>query len=259
MRIYKVGVVFKRRNEIRRLSSRSSRMDFPTHISHYFEKEVGPLMSICELEPQERNQIIDREKTAQTGFNRFAFGEEFFDFRLRADDLLLELYERKFGQRPERRPFYGVLGNADVVGGLYRDPYKLRISIDEFGPGELTFMCPDHFHLVSWMERGEGTRMFGVQLPKDYTESEYPYFGKLMTYKELVDGFVELKVDQHLERERKNNGWYRYIEAQIWSEPDRILRDHGTPYEVTPEPWTHNGVTYLQNYKSMQAEQTCDD
>ena len=30
--------------------------------------------------PQERSQIIKREESAKTGFNRFSYGEEFFDF-----------------------------------------------------------------------------------------------------------------------------------------------------------------------------------
>ncbi len=228
-------------------------MDFATHVTHYFEKEAGPLLNICDLDPRQRSRIIDREKTAQTGFNRFSFGEEFFDFRLLADDLLLELYACKFGEKPKRRPSYAVLGDADVVGGLYRDPYKIRIPIDDFGPGEITFMYPDHFHLASFMKRSGGKKTFGLQLPEDYSESAYPYFGKLMTYEELVEGFHELKIDQHLERERKKNGWYRYVEAQIWSEPETMRRKHEISYEVTPEPWTYKGVTHLQNHKILRS------
>lgn len=224
-------------------------MKFATHVTHYFEKEAGSLLNICDLAPKQRSQIIQREKNAKTGFNRFSFGEEFFNFRLLADNLLLNLYTQKFGKRPARRPFYATLGDADVVGGLYRDPYKIRIPIEEFAPGELTFMCPDHFHLVSFMKRGDTKKLFGMQLPKDYTESEYPYFGKLMSYEELVEDFQKLKIDQHLEKQRIELGWYRYIEAQIWSKPETLRNNHGISYEVAPEPWTHNGITYLQNYK----------
>ncbi len=136
-------------------------MDPASYLSHYFEKETGPFLSICDLDPQERKEIINREKNARTGFNRFSYGEEFFDFRLLADDLLLELYSTKFGRRPSNRPFYGVLGDADVVGGLFRDPYKIRIPVKNFTSEELTFMFPEHFHLVSLMKRGGGKEMFG--------------------------------------------------------------------------------------------------
>ena len=231
------------------------KMNFATHVTHYFEREAGPLLNICDLDPGQRSQIISREKDAETGFNRFSHGEEFFDFRLLADDLLLDLYEGKFGKNPARRPFFGVLDDADVVGGLYRDPYKIKIPINEFGPEELTFMCPDHFHLVSFMKRNGDKKAFGYQLPKDYSESQYPYFGKLMTYEELISGFQNLKIGHFLEGERAKNNWYRYVEAQIWSNPETLRKKFTEWIEVKPESWTYNGTTYLQNYKTLKAEQ----
>ena len=228
-------------------------MKLPAHVSHYFEKEYGPLLNICDLDPEQRSQIIHRERNAETGFNRFSFGDEFFNFRVLADDLLLNLYEQKYGVRPERRPFYGVLGDADVVGGLYRNPQKLQIPIEDFDSGELTFMCPDHFHLVSLMNKGFNKKMFGLQLPEDYSESKYPYFGKLLTYEELLENFYELKINQHLDRERKEYGWYRYVEAQIWSEPEALRKTHGVLQALTPEPWTHTRakITFLQNHNQI--------
>lgn len=228
-------------------------MEPPAYVTHYFEKDAGPWLNICDLDPQQIRKIIHREKKADTGFNRFALGEEFFDFRLLADNLLLELYEGKFGKKPARRPFYGVLGEADVVGGLYRHPCKMKFPIHEFAPGELTFMCPDHFHLVSFMKRNTGTKTFGCQLPADYSASKYPYFGKLMTYDELVTGFRNLQLDQYLKKAAEENSWYRYIEAQIWAEPESLPGRHRILSEVTPEPWTHQGVTHLQNDKPRAA------
>ena len=232
-------------------------MESPIHVNHYFEREYGPFLNICDLDPEQRNQIIHREKNADTGFNRFSFGYEFFKFRLLADDLLLDLYETKFGKRPARRPFYGVLGEADVVGGLYRDPYKIRMPVAEFDADELTFMCPDHFHLVSFMKRGGGKKMFGSQVPENYSESEFPYFGKLMTYEELCEASDELKIGQYLETQRRQKCWYRYIETQIWSDPEILRNKFTKSIEVEPEPWTHNatGTTHLQNYKALKEEQ----
>lgn len=233
-------------------------MELALHIAHYFEKEAGPLLNICNVDAEKRSQIIQLEKDAKTGFNRFSYGEEFFDFRLLADDLLMDLYESKYGSKPARRPFYAVLGDADVVGGLYRDPFKIIIPVSEFAQGELTFMCPDHFHLVSLMNKAQSKKQFGYQIPSDFCEAKYPYFGKLMTYEELTEGFHKLKIDQFLQSQRKQNGWYRYVEAQIWSEPEFLLKNHGTSYEVTPEPWTHGKVTHLQNYKKITTER-CND
>ncbi len=224
-------------------------MEFATHVSHYFEKDYGPWLNICNLDSEQRRQVIEREKTAQTGFNRFSFGEEFFDFRLLADDLLMEAYTSKFGKAPARRPFYGVLGDADVVGGLYREPCKIQLPLDAFGPEELTIMCPDHFHLVSFMGRGGGKRMFGYQLPKDYSSAAHPYFGKLLTYEELKRDARPLKIDRYLESQKQINHWYRYLEVQIWLDPEALKRSHPDWVDVVPEPWSDGKVTHLQNEK----------
>lgn len=65
-----------------------------------------------------------------------------------------------------------------------------------------------------------------------------------MTYAELGEGFQALKIDQHLAKERQKNGWYRYVEAQIWADPDTLRGRFGNAEDVTPEPWTYQGVTY---------------
>ncbi len=223
-------------------------MDFATHISHYFEKEFGPLLNICDLDSNKTQELIDRERGVKTGFNRFSCGKEFFDFRRLADDLLFELYSRKFKRLPERRPFFATLGDSDVVGGLYRDPYKIQIPVDFFEEHELTFMCPDHFHLVGLSEiRPE--RIFGYQPPQDYNEEKYPYFGKLLTLRELKDSFQDLKIDKYLEAQKNKNCWYRYIEVQIWSNPEALKSRFSDWIEVHPEPWSDGKVTHLQNYK----------
>lgn len=227
-------------------------MELPRHITHYFEKDYGPLLNICNLDPSERRQIIERERDEETGFNRFSHGEEFFDFRLLADDLLLDLYATKFGRRPSRRPFYGVLGNADVVGGLYRDPHKIVIPIEEFEEGELTLMCPDHFHLVTIMKRSQGIRVFGAQPPDDYSEEKYPYFGKLFTIEEVDAQLSALKIDSYLEERVRGNQWHRYLEVQIWSDPESLRERYPQWIEVDPEPWFDGRVTHLQNYKNRK-------
>ena len=229
-------------------------MEFENHITHYFEHEYGPFLSICDLDESATESIIEREKEADTGFNRHSIGTAFFEWRKLADDLLLELYEKKFGKKPERRPYFAVLGDSDVVGGLYRDPYKVRIPLDYFSDSELTFICPDHGPLVDLSTR-KVKRHFGHGLPKDYTEEKYPYFGKLLTIDELRKSSKELGIDSFLEKNRRSNNWYRYVEAHIWADPKELRERFSDWVEVDPEPWSFRGVTYLQNYKKIRQNQ----
>jgi len=229
-------------------------MNLDLHICHYFEREYGPFLSICDLDTDEMGDLIEREKTADTGFNRFSYGTEFFDFRKLADDLLLERYKKKFERKPERRPYYGVLGDSDVVGGLYRDPCKIRIPIKEFADHQITFMCPDHFHLVG-LSKFEVKKHFGFQTPDDYSENTYPYFGKLLTFDELEADFQELKIDEYLTERKRSNNWYRYVEAQIWADPNNLKSRFTDWIEVEPEPWSDGKMTHLQNYKKIRQNQ----
>ena len=112
-------------------------------------------------------------------------------------------------------------------------------------------MCPDHFHLVG-LNKADVKRCFGYQPPEDYREDEYPYFAKLLTYRELEARFRELKIDEYLRENRRTNHWYRYIEAQIWADPREMRARFNNWIEVDPEPWTYDGLTYLQNYKTMR-------
>lgn len=207
-----------------------------SYITHYFEKAYGPFLSICDLESDARNEVIEYERGLTRGFNRFDEGQAFFDFRRLADDLTLELYRERFDREPIRRPYFAVLGEADVVGGLYREPCKIRIPLSFFKEGEVTFMCPDHFHLVSY-NNIKCKKYFGYQIPDDYTEEKYPYFGKIFSFADLERDFENLRLGEYLEEKRASHDWYRYIEAQIWM--DRLdLESCVSEWEsVAPESW----------------------
>lgn len=68
----------------------------PTYLTHYYESEYGPFRNICDLPDTELDAFIEKEKNSVTDFNRFAIGREFFRNRCEADDLLIQLYERKW-------------------------------------------------------------------------------------------------------------------------------------------------------------------
>jgi hypothetical protein len=78
-------------------------------LTDYYEAERGPFKNICDLSEEEVDRLISAEKNADTGFNRFALGKDFFKIRRAADDLLIQKYVEKFWVEPDGRPFYAVL------------------------------------------------------------------------------------------------------------------------------------------------------
>jgi hypothetical protein len=104
----------------------------PSFLTHYYEAERGPFRNVCDLSDAELNHLIAAEKDAETAFNRFALGKDFFKIRRAADDLLIEKYREKFAVKPAGRPFYAVLGEFDRTLSMYRDGRSARLDISQF-------------------------------------------------------------------------------------------------------------------------------
>ena len=186
----------------------------PTFLTHYYEAERGPFKNVCGLPQQELDKLIAAEKDAETCFNRFALGQDFFKIRRAADDLLIEKYQEKFGFAPETRPFYAALGEFDRTASVYRNGQSVRINICNLVREQVTFMYPDHFALV-W-SRGlfpPPTSLF----PSPYTYSYEPFHDLLFTYDELPEAIRTFGLEERIARAKRQNRWVSaYIEAHIW-------------------------------------------
>lgn len=186
----------------------------PTFLTHYFETDKGPFLNICDLSDEQIESIIAAEKNAEMPFNRFALGLDFFKLRRSADELLTEKYTEKFGIKPKTRPYFAVLGEFDRTMGMYRQGRSIRIDVSLLVPEDLTFIYPDHFHLV-WSK--------GLFLP----ETPYcyqPFHDLLFTYAELPEAIRNYNLDARIEEAKCRDMWTgSYIEAHIW-DPDIKLK-----------------------------------
>jgi hypothetical protein len=227
-------------------------MELESYVSHYFERDYGPFKNICNLRPEERKKIIEREALSTTGLNRSDYGEDFFDFRKLADDLTLRCYEEKFGFSPKCRPFFGVLGDADVVGGLYRNPSKIHIDISIFDESELTFMFPDHFHLV-WYYGAKVKNHYAVRTDDFNTPEKRRFLGKMYTYREIQEELDSSGIGEHLKSWRKKNVWHRYLEALIWTDKVVDLHKENDCISVKPESFSsHDGIECIVDYGAIE-------
>ena len=184
-------------------------------LTHYFEADKGPFLNICDLSDEQIESIVAAEKDAETPFNRFALGREFFKLRRAADDLLIQKYTEKFGRRPKIRPYFAVLGSFDRTMGMYRDGRSIQISISLLSSDHVTFMYPDHFHLV-WIK--------GLFLP----ETPYcyqPFHDLLFTYAELPEAMRTYNLDARIEEAKRRDMWTcSYIEAHIWDPDIKLVK-----------------------------------
>lgn len=186
-------------------------------LTHYYEAERGPFRNICDLPSEELDRLIAAEESARTAFNRFALGKEFFEIRKAADDLLIEKYKEKFGKAPAIRPFYAVLGEFERTASMYRDGRSVRIDVSWFSRDQLTFMYPDHFHLV-W-SKGDFPPPPSL-FPPPHSYIYEPVHERLFTYDELPEAIRAYSLDTRINRAKKLKMWVSsYIEAHIW-DPD---------------------------------------
>jgi hypothetical protein len=185
----------------------------PSFLTHYYEAERGLFKNVCDLSDAELDRLIAAEKDADTAFNRFALGKDFFKIRKAADDLLIEKYAEKFGCKPLNRPFYAVLGEFDRTLSMYRDGRSVRLEVSQFSREQVTFMYPDHFVLV-W------SRKLFPPLPAwfgPYPYSYEPFHDRLFTYDELADAVIRYSLGARIASAKRQNLWVSsYIEAHIW-------------------------------------------
>jgi len=189
----------------------------PEYLTHYYERSAGPFLNICDLDKDEVEKVREFELSNEIEFSRFKIWPEFMRSRRAADDLLIQLYEDKFNKKPMHRPIFAVLGDFHKIPGLYANPQSVRVEIADLGEEEVTFMYPDHAHLIQFFNHEAPT--FGVPLPENYCEQTMPYYGKLFTYEDLEDLHVKYGIKAKIERSLNipERFVFSYVEAHIWT------------------------------------------
>ncbi|CAN5908893.1 hypothetical protein BH11VER1_BH11VER1_09210 [soil metagenome] len=202
-------------------------MKLPTFVTHYYEKDRGPFLNICDLDDAQVRDLVDSEKQAVTAFNRFAIGPEFISWRRCADDLLVRAYTEKFGFAPHARPYFATLGSFDKTLTMFREGSKATLEISEFDDHELTFMYPDHAHLTTFY--GSDAPHLFYQPPDDW-ESQ-PLWGRLFTFQELCAEHETLGIGSRIQAHLDRDGWAGcYVEAHIWCRDKRTnQREQNAP------------------------------
>lgn len=200
-------------------------MRLPDFVTHYHEADYGPFLNVCDLGEEQVGRLVMAEKDARTAFNRFAIGPDFFRWRRAADDLLVRAYAEKFGFAPQGRPYFAVLGSFDRTLTMFRNGRKIALEVAGFADHELTFMYPDHAHLLAWYG-SDAPRLFH-QMPLE--EMKEKFWGLLLTFAELSAQYAELDIAPAMAAHQARDGWAGcYIEAHLWRRDLRREWDEGS-------------------------------
>jgi hypothetical protein len=107
---------------------------------------------------------------------------------------------------------------------MFRDGRKIEIEVSEFSEREITFMYPDHAHLITIY--GSNAPALFYQPPPDWDRESF--WGRLFTITELRRDYSRLGIDKMIHAHKEREEWAGcYVEAHIWC---RSLRtEHGEP------------------------------
>ncbi len=188
-------------------------MQLPDVITHYHARVDQPFQNLCDLDPSELAQTLDklkRRKANNTDYKR-VFGDLYMDFRSKTDIKLRALFEVRGGKPERQSPHYFVLGECDWFSGLYPDPAAVTLDWRSLPREQTSFTYPDSF--------------ISMRLGPEYglpPEPLKPYHERAFFLDELADvvarhGLPDGTADEEYQGYHKRK-FEKYIEVQVWTD-----------------------------------------
>jgi len=175
---------------------------------HYFERSVGPFVSLSGLPLEQAQRIQNRLRIANKTFAAQR-NEQYLARRKYLETLTRTLFQEKGGHPVRQTPHYMVVGECPWLATWFEDSGCVQIPIEEFDLATVSFTYGDMFPTFS-------------PLVTDGLE----YRGKVYTYHEIL-GMIE-KYGLPQDRWQKPDfAQPCYVEVQVWSD-DPIVH-----YQVT--------------------------
>ena len=179
----------------------------PEYLCHYFEKAVGPLVSLSDL-PAEKAEALQERLRREGKVFASRRQAEYLGIRRGLERQIRELFIGKGGQPQRERPHYFILGECAWVGSWYQDGAEVRIPLASVHPQAVSFTYGDSF-------------------PALRSQDGKPYRGQVYTLEELGQVIDRYGLPQAW-NPNGSGGPERYIEAQLWAdEPVRELLSGG--------------------------------
>lgn len=170
------------------------------YLYHYYEKDVGPFISLSHLDIEEAEQILDqlrkRNKTFAAKRN-----DNYLERRKYLEQLVRSKFIEKGGHPIRQTPHYMVLEECPWLETWYENGRYIKIPIDKFNMSTVSFTYGDTFPTFSPQ----------VKDGLEYREQVY-------TYDEIVELVKKYGLPQKTSQNNSEFARPRYIEVQVWSD-----------------------------------------
>ncbi len=171
----------------------------PGYLYHYYDAAIGPFVNLSDLPPAEAEALLAGIRQAGATFASRR-GPEYLNIRRELETRVRQLFAAKGGRPVRGRPHYMTLGPCPWLLEWYREGRAVRIPLSAFDPATVSFTYGDTFPAMRY---GDGK----------------PYRGRVFTLDELPALVAEYGLPQVWNPEG-SLGPDRYVEAQVWVEPD---------------------------------------
>ncbi len=169
---------------------------------HYYDKAVGPFLSLSELPIDEAAALLDYIKKEKPNTQSALRHPQYVEDRHYYEDLLRGEFVRKGGVIKRKHPHYMVVEHSPWLSTWFNGCENISIPISEFDLRTVSFTYGDSHPVFS----PRANRMDG----KEYRK-------KLYNYHEILKIIEKYGLPQDWNDDGAH-GPQRYIEAHIWSD-----------------------------------------
>ena len=172
------------------------------HLYHYYDKTIGPFISLSELPREEAEEVLDRIKVEKPNAQSAQRDAEYMFRRHMYEDIIKKEFMKKGGAIKRGTPHYMTIEHSPWLATWFENGDVIKIPIEEFDLSTVSFTYGDSHPTFSPWSRDD-----------DWKE----YRRKLYTYDEILKVIDRYGLPQNWNDDGRF-GPERYVEAHIWTD-----------------------------------------
>ena len=169
---------------------------------HYFDKSIGPFVSLSDLSINEANDVLHKISEEKPNVQSASRMSTYMNRRFEIEEILKTEFLKKGGIIQRKSPHYMVIEHCQWLNTWFENSEFIKIPIYEFNIKTISFTYGDAFPVFS---------------DSKHKMDDKEYRRKVYLYEEIL-----LLIDKYgLPQDWNSDGQYgpeRYIEAHVWSD-----------------------------------------